>query len=198
MRAVVGAAAAGSGGPLLPLGLRVVRDVRAVRVGARRRVRPSWMRVCGFGFGFFVLFPSRTVPLPYLCSSPAQTIHRLLYRSRQRGFLELDLLVGSWAEEHVNEMSPKELTELELVLDAENPDLFSWLTGQTPPAEAIADNSVYLRLREHVAAAMDRMPEHCKAAKGSIWVRGWNDKGGEVAPGLGLAGGDGWPTQDSK
>lgn len=121
-----------------------------------------------------------------------------MYRSRQRGFLELDLLVGSWAEEHLNDMTSQELSELSAVLDQENPDLFSWLTGQTDPSPEMAGNGVYLRLREHVAAAMDRMPEHCKAAKGSAWVRGWDDKGGKVAPGLGLAGGDGWPVQEKK
>ena len=33
----------------------------------------------------------------------------LLYRSRQRGFLELDLLVGLWAQRHIKQMTMPQL-----------------------------------------------------------------------------------------
>ena len=47
----------------------------------------------------------------------AQHINRLLYRARQRGWLELDLLVGMWAESHIDALSPTQLKDLELLLD---------------------------------------------------------------------------------
>ena len=41
----------------------------------------------------------------------------MLYRSRQRGFLELDLLVGLWAERALPGMTAAQLREFGAVLD---------------------------------------------------------------------------------
>jgi hypothetical protein len=46
-----------------------------------------------------------------------QLINKLLYRSRQRGFLELDLLVGLWAEQEVPKMDIDTLQQFTVVLD---------------------------------------------------------------------------------
>jgi len=39
-------------------------------------------------------------------------LYRILYRSRQRGYLELDLLLGKWAEENITNLDEKRLQEL--------------------------------------------------------------------------------------
>lgn len=70
-------------------------------------------------------------------------INKLLYRSRQRGFLEMDLLVGIWAEKRIPQMGEDNLHQFELILDQENPDLYKWLTGQEQPPADIANNTAY-------------------------------------------------------
>ena len=70
-------------------------------------------------------------------------VNRLLYRSRQRGFLEMDLLVGQFAERRLPQMSEPELAAFSSVLDQENPDLFKWLTGQEAASDAMQKNSTF-------------------------------------------------------
>ena len=48
-------------------------------------------------------------------------LNSLAYRSKQRGFLELDLLVGAWAEANLGSMSDEELAAFSVVLDSGAP-----------------------------------------------------------------------------
>ena len=71
-------------------------------------------------------------------------VNRLLYRSKQRGFLEMDLLVGLWAERNLPSMDDSQLAAMETVLDQENPDLFKWLTGQEEAPQAMQANPAFV------------------------------------------------------
>jgi len=71
-------------------------------------------------------------------------VNRLLYRSRQRGFLEMDLLVGLFAERRLPLMAERVLAAFSAVLDQENPDLFKWLTGQEPAPDAMLANATFV------------------------------------------------------
>ncbi|KAL4444674.1 hypothetical protein ABPG77_002491 [Micractinium sp. CCAP 211/92] len=111
-------------------------------------------------------------------------VNRMLYRSRQRGFLELDLLIGMWAEREVPRMSAPMIREFEAVLDQENPDMFKWLTSQEEAPEALQRNSAFQALQAHVRSMTDKhhsVPPAAGAAP-KEWVRGWTDKGEELAP----------------
>ncbi|CAI0548013.1 unnamed protein product [Linum tenue] len=74
--------------------------------------------------------------------SKRRLFNRLLYRSKQRGYLELDLVLGRWVEEHIHSMDENGIKALVNVLDLENPDLWKWLTGQEQPPDAVCQNPV--------------------------------------------------------
>merc|ERR1712046_462244 len=78
---------------------------------------------------------------------------QLVYRSKQRGWLELDILMGDWSSAHLASMTDKHLDEFERILDLENPDLFKWLTAQKPVPEE-HDCEVFQMLLSHVAKTM--------------------------------------------
>ncbi|CAI5517965.1 unnamed protein product [Closterium sp. Naga37s-1] len=81
-----------------------------------------------------------------------QNLNRLRYRSRQRGFLELDLLLGKWVEQHLPSLDPPHLTALARLMD-----------------------EVYVSIRSKVDERLHRMHPAVKAEPGLPWVRGWED-----------------------
>lgn len=73
---------------------------------------------------------------------------RLVYRSKQRGWLEVDLLLGSWAAENVTSLSNEEMDQYEAILNLETIDIFNVINGsQEPPPDA--DNAILQRLKEY-------------------------------------------------
>lgn len=53
---------------------------------------------------------------------------RLIYRSKQRGWLEVDLLLGAWASENVPKLTESELDEFENFVNAETIDIYNIIT----------------------------------------------------------------------
>ena len=53
---------------------------------------------------------------------------RLIYRSKQRGWLEVDLLLGTWASQHVETLSPNELDQFEDFVNMETIDIYNIIT----------------------------------------------------------------------
>ncbi|XP_021731707.1 succinate dehydrogenase assembly factor 2, mitochondrial-like isoform X2 [Chenopodium quinoa] len=116
--------------------------------------------------------------------SRRRTMNRLLYRSKQRGFLELDLVLGKWVEDNIHSMDESRIKSLIEVLDLENPDLWNWLSGQEQPPESISVNPVFTAIREKVSSNLNShaAPE-TRASPGKPWVRGWDDiKRGKDTP----------------
>jgi len=110
-------------------------------------------------------------------------INKTLYRAKQRGFLELDVVVGEWAERNLNAKTTSDsfLTQFAQVLDEENPDLYSYLTGQSEaPKYLREENEAYKALKAHVMKFLDeKSDEKTRAKFGKEWVRGWNDGSSE-------------------
>ena len=58
---------------------------------------------------------------------------RLLFRSWHRGTREADLVLGSFAEQHLAGFDEAQLDRYEALLEVPDLDLFDWITGQTAP-----------------------------------------------------------------
>jgi succinate dehydrogenase flavin-adding protein (antitoxin of CptAB toxin-antitoxin module) len=53
---------------------------------------------------------------------------RLIYRSKQRGWLEVDLLLGTWASENVPSLNADELDQFEAFVNRETIDIYNVIT----------------------------------------------------------------------
>lgn len=116
--------------------------------------------------------------------SKRRLINRLMYRSKQRGFLELDLVLGKWVEDNIHSMDENGIKSLIQVLDLENPDLWQWLSGQEQPPESVSVNPVFSALREKISSTLNSYSApDTRATPGQPWVRGWDDiKRGQGIP----------------
>jgi antitoxin CptB len=64
---------------------------------------------------------------------------RLRYRAWHRGTKEMDLMLGPFADAHLEVFDTPELDRLEALMDEEDTDLLKWVMGQEPvPADADA------------------------------------------------------------
>ncbi len=65
---------------------------------------------------------------------------RLKFRSWHRGTKEADLLLGNFADQHLDEMNAAQLDRYEVILDQPDPVVYQWFTGEAlPPAELQSD-----------------------------------------------------------
>src|ERR1700679_2317329 len=54
-------------------------------------------------------------------------------QSRKRGTLESDLLMSTFAEAHLREMTPAQMAQYDLFLDENDWDIYYWATQEPPP-----------------------------------------------------------------
>jgi antitoxin CptB len=57
---------------------------------------------------------------------------RLRYRAWHRGTKEMDLVLGPFADAHLDGFGRLELDRLEALMDEEDTDLLKWVMGQEP------------------------------------------------------------------
>ena len=71
-------------------------------------------------------------PAPAALGSREAFRKRLLYRSKQRGWLEVDLLLGAWADQHLAALGEDDaaLHAYERILNRETIDVFNYITGK--------------------------------------------------------------------
>ena len=71
------------------------------------------------------------------------------YQSRERGMLENDLLLGSFARDHLDTMEDPLLRQYEVLLVQPDWDIFSWVTDKKPVPPQF-DNELMMMLRKHI------------------------------------------------
>ena len=75
-----------------------------------------------------------------MAETPEIRRKRLLFRSWHRGTREADLLLGSFAEQHLAQLSDAELDQYEELLANSDGPIMDWVTGRVlPPPEQHSD-----------------------------------------------------------
>lgn len=63
-------------------------------------------------------------------------LRRLRFRAWHRGFREADLILGPFADNHAQNLTPLQFDTLETLLEESDREIYAWIVGQeaTPPA----------------------------------------------------------------
>lgn len=70
---------------------------------------------------------------------------RLLFRAWHRGMREMDLLLGRFADAEVATLSDAELDAFEALLEPQDQEVFSWISG-TAPIPPEHDTALFRRI----------------------------------------------------
>ena len=70
--------------------------------------------------------------------TPENRLRRLRMRSWRRGIKEMDLILGSFADNRLEGLSPEDVETYDLMLSENDQDLYMWVTGQGTPPEHLA------------------------------------------------------------
>jgi antitoxin CptB len=66
-------------------------------------------------------------------------IKRLKMRSMRRGIKEMDIILSAYADNSLAQMSESDIMLYDTLLNENDQDLYSWVTGQTVPPEKFTD-----------------------------------------------------------
>ena len=69
-------------------------------------------------------------------------LKKILYRSWYRGCKETDKILGGYVKKHIDNLSEKQIDELEEILDLQDVDIYNWLSGKEEIPEELESNSV--------------------------------------------------------
>jgi len=78
---------------------------------------------------------------------------RILVRSWRRGMREMDLVLGGFADAHIEQLSDEELAQFEALLDVPDATLLQWVTGEMP-VTAPHDTALFERIRATCGATI--------------------------------------------
>ena len=70
---------------------------------------------------------------------------KLLFRSWHRGIREMDLILGGFADHAIAALADGELDEYESLLELQDADVLSWITGEQP-VPTIHDTALFRKI----------------------------------------------------
>lgn len=82
------------------------------------------------------------LPPPKAIPQDDGNLKQLAWRAKQRGWLELDWLIGNYADSHLANLNESQLKQFEVILELDNPDLYNWLSGIEPVPDHLKENEV--------------------------------------------------------
>ena len=68
---------------------------------------------------------------------------RLKFRCWHRGSREADLLLGTFADRYLDEMSFSNVIELETIVDCDDQTIWEWITGVTLVPQGISQSMIH-------------------------------------------------------
>ena len=71
---------------------------------------------------------------------------RVLFRSWHRGIREMDLVLGRFADDNIDQLSDEELTVYEALMEVPDRDLLKWVTGEVE-VPSNYDTRVFARVK---------------------------------------------------
>ncbi len=78
---------------------------------------------------------------------------KLRFRAWRRGFREIDLILGGFADQKLPDLSSVGLDEFERLLDAPDQDVYAWINGQeAPPAHQDTETLALIRAHKFETA----------------------------------------------
>jgi antitoxin CptB len=84
---------------------------------------------------------------------------RLLFRAWRRGVREMDLIIGRFADAHIDKFDEAELDDFERLIEAPTAELYAWVIG-ADNVPANYDTAVLAKLRAfHTKASQIRAEE---------------------------------------
>lgn len=90
---------------------------------------------------------------------------RMIYRSKQRGWLEADILLGSWAVENIPHLSSAELDEYEIILAEETIDIYNYVSKKDPLPPHLQNLDLMKRMQEYAYTKSIKSPEDYESVK---------------------------------
>ena len=71
---------------------------------------------------------------------------KLRFRAWRRGFREIDLILGRFADAKIVALTDSQLAEFEALLDGDDQDVYAWIIGAEPiPAEYETETMALIR-----------------------------------------------------
>lgn len=70
---------------------------------------------------------------------------KALFRSWHRGTREMDLVLGRFADALIHDLDDSEMDDYEILMEAQDRDLFQWMTGEVPTPDNY-DTPVFRRI----------------------------------------------------